>query len=107
MCVSVIVGSVLLLVSLPGWAELNCNAAIKFHPDGGIESCTLNGHHTLHTAKGDRLVCMNGYQLVRYRDGRLESCTLLESQTFGDIKCDAQDRVEFDRDGSLVNCGRT
>ena len=96
-----------LLASAPARAELNCNVGIEFHPGGGIKSCTLNGHHTLHTAKGDRLTCMNGHELIKYPNGRLESCTILESQMFDDVKCDAQGRVEFDHDGNLVSCGRT
>lgn len=93
-----------LLASVPARAELNCNVGIEFHPGGGIKSCTLNGHHTLHTVKGDRLTCMDGHELNKYPDGRLESCTILDAQRFGHVECDAQSRVEFDHDGNLVSC---
>lgn len=92
------------LASGHAWAELNCNVGIEFHPDGGIKRCRLNGHHTLHTAKGDRLTCMNGFELVKYPDGRLQSCTLLEPSTFDDVQCAARSRVELDHDGNLMRC---
>jgi len=95
-----------LLASLPVRAELNCNAGIEFHADGGIKRCNLNGHHTLHTAKGDRLTCMNGHALVKYPDGRLQSCTLLEPTMFDDVPCAAQSRVELDHDGHLLRCNQ-
>ena len=62
-----------LFVAASARAELNCNAGIEFHPDGGIKRCNLNGHHTLYTARGERVTCMNGYELRKFPGGRLEA----------------------------------
>lgn len=102
-----LLGLVALLAAAPARAELNCNAGIEFHPEGGIKRCNLNGHHTLHTAKGERLTCMNGHDVVKFPDGRLESCTLLEASSLGGVQCAARSEVELDHDGNLVRCNQS
>lgn len=86
-------------------AELNCNAGIEFYPGGGIKSCNLNGNHQLYTARGQRLVCANGYTLVQYPDGELKSCTISVALTVGaTAQCDRLSHVELAADGAVVGC---
>jgi hypothetical protein len=85
-------------------AELNCNAGIEFYPDGGIKSCNLNGNHQLYTARGQKLVCSNGYVLVQYPGGKLKSCTISVALTIGSVQCDRLSQVELKPDGTIVRC---
>jgi len=86
-------------------AELNCNAGIEWYPDNGIRRCELNGHHTLYTAKGERVTCADGHELSKHHWGRLESCTLAAPESFGGVRCE-KGPVRFDPEGNLVECRR-
>jgi hypothetical protein len=96
----------LAMISYPATAELNCNVGIKFYPDGGIKSCNLNGNHQIYTAQGQRLTCADGYILVQYPDGKLQSCTVAVPVSLGSVRCDRLSRVELGPDGTVKECRR-
>lgn len=85
-------------------AELNCNAGIEFYANGGIKSCNLNGNHQLYTARGQRLVCSDGYVLVQHPDGELKSCTISVATTIDSVECGRFSQVELTADGTIVSC---
>ncbi len=55
-------------------AQVNCNPGIAFYAEGSVKQCHLNGHHRLYTARGDGVVCADGYSLVQFADGSLRGC---------------------------------
>jgi hypothetical protein len=75
----------------PASAQLNCNVGVEFYPDDGIKRCILNGYHTWQP-------------LVQYRGGALQSCTIEKAHTFGDVRCEAPARIEFEPDGRFRDC---
>ena len=85
-------------------AQLNCNVGVEYYPDDGIKRCILNGHHTFYTAKGHKITCADGQPLVQHRGGALQSCTIEQAHTFGDVGCEAPARVEFELDGRFRGC---
>jgi len=90
----------------PVSAQLNCNAGVEHYPGGGLKQCNLNGDHTFYTAKGLRVTCSDGKNLVQHPNGAVKSCSIRKSHTFGDLRCTAPARVEFEADGSLRACRR-
>jgi hypothetical protein len=97
----------LILVGTGAVAQLNCNVGVEFYVDGGIKSCNLNGNHRIYNARGQPLTCLNGYRLVQYPDGRLQSCTLAEPARFDATLCARLSVVEFNPDGTLRKCVRS
>lgn len=95
-----------LVLSQPGpaRAQLNCDVGVEFYPGGAIRSCTLNGHHRIHTARGE-LTCASGHAAVLYEDGRLKSCVLARPLTWGSLSCEAGRRLELGPDGEPTGCG--
>lgn len=85
-------------------AQRNCNVGVEYYPGGGLKQCNLNGDHTLYTAKGLRVTCKNGKNLVQHPNGAVESCSIGKNHTFGEVRCSAPARVEFEADGSLRSC---
>ncbi len=85
-------------------AQLNCNVGVEYYPDDGIRRCILNGHHTFYTAKGHKITCADGQPLVQHRGGALQSCTIEKAHTFGDVRCEAPGRIEFEPDGRFRDC---
>ncbi len=94
------------MISYPATAELNCNVGITFYPDGGVKSCSLNGNHQIYTPQGERLTCADGYILVQYPDGKLQSCTVAAPVSLGSVTCDRLSHVEFGPDGTVKECKR-
>lgn len=90
----------------PASAQLNCNPGVRFYPGGAIHSCTLNGHHRLHTAQGQPVTCSDGHLLVQYESGRLQSCVLAQPLTVGSLRCAGGTRADFGVDGALLRCVR-
>jgi len=88
----------------PARAQLNCEVGVEFYPGGAIRSCTLSGHHHIHTARGDPLTCASGHVAVLYEDGRLKSCVLARRLTWGSLSCEAGRRLELDPDGEPTGC---
>jgi hypothetical protein len=105
--VLVIVLAVGLVLGHPGpaRAQLNCDAGIDFYPGGAIRSCTLSGHHRLHTAGGLVVTCASGHRTVLYEDGRLQSCVLARPLTSGPAPCAAGHLLELGPDGAPTACG--
>lgn len=99
----------LILVGAGAVAQLNCNVGVEFYADGGIgiKDCNLNGNHRIYNARGQPLTCLNGYRLVQYPDGRLQSCTLAEPVSFDATLCTRLSVVEFNPDGTLRKCVRS
>jgi len=85
-------------------AQVNCNPGIEFYAEGPLKQCNLNGNHRLYTARGDVVVCADGYSLVQFADGRLQSCTVTHTQTILSERCEAPARLELAADGSLRGC---
>ena len=85
-------------------AQVNCNVGVDFYPGGAIRSCTLNGDHRIHTARGEPLTCANGHGVTLYENGRLQSCVLARPLTSGSLHCEAGRRVELGPDGDLTGC---
>jgi hypothetical protein len=92
------------LLAGPALAQLNCNAGVEFHPDGGIKRCQLNGRHQFYTNIGARLVCRDGADAWQYPDGRIRRCTLGETYRSGDARCEAPAVIELSSDGHLLRC---
>jgi hypothetical protein len=67
-------------------------------------TCRHVGAHTLYTAHGHKITCADGQPLVQYRGGALRSCTIEKAHTFGDVRCEAPARIEFEPDGRLRDC---
>lgn len=88
----------------PASAQLNCDVGVEFYPGGAIRSCTLNGHHLIHTARGEPLTCASGRAAVLYEDGRLKSCVLARPLTWGLLSCEAGHRLELGPDGKPTAC---
>jgi|GEM_PF-2023039 len=88
----------------PAIAQLNCDVGVEFYPGGPIRSCTLNGHHRIHTARGEPLTCASGHTAVLYEDGRLKSCVLAQPLTWGPLPCGAGHRLEIGPDGEPTAC---
>ena len=99
-------GLALTMISYAATAQVNCNVGIKFYPDGGVKSCSLNGNHQIYTAQGERLTCADGYILVQYPDGKLKSCTVAAPVSLSSVRCDRLSRVELGPDGTLKECKR-
>jgi hypothetical protein len=87
-------------------AELNCNVGVEFYPDGGVQACTLNGRHTLHTGAGLVVHCADGARAEQYPDGRLRRCTLALELDADGRRCAPGERVELDAQGRLLRCER-
>lgn len=95
------------LVVTTASAQLNCNPGIEFYAEGPIKACTLNGNHRLHTARGDVVVCADGFPLVQFPDGRLRSCTIAEASVIAGVRCETSSRVEIAPDGALERCRKS
>lgn len=89
----------------PAHAQLNCEVGVEFYPDGAIRRCTLNGHHRIHTARGEPLTCASGHAGILYEDGRLKSCVLARPLAWGPLSCEAGHRLELGPDGEPTGCG--
>lgn len=87
-------------------AQVNCNVGVEHYPDGPLKQCVLNGNHTFHTAKGHRVTCTDGKSLVQHRSGAVSSCSIDKPHRFGELRCEAPARVEFDAGGELTACRR-
>ena len=85
-------------------AQVNCNPGIEFYAEGPLKQCNLNGNHRLYTVRGDVVVCADGYSLVQFADGRLQSCTVTHTLTILSERCEAPARLELAADGSLRGC---
>jgi hypothetical protein len=96
-----------ILGAMPASAQLNCNPGIEFYDDGPLKQCNLNGDHRLHMVRGDVIVCANGYPLVQFPDGRLQSCTVNDISVIAGERCDARTWVELAPDGSLLSCRKS
>ena len=90
--------------AVPASAQLNCNPGIEFYENGPVKQCNLNGDHRLHTVRGDVVVCANGHPLVQFPDGRLQSCTVVDTSVIAGKRCEAPARIELAHDGSLRGC---
>ncbi len=88
----------------PAAAQLNCNVGIEFYPGGAIRRCVLNGHHRLHTARGQALTCADGHAVLLYEDGRLQRCTLQTPFAAGGVTCGAGRVVTLAPDGTMTAC---
>ena len=83
---------------------LQCHVGtITFHKSGGLKSCQIEGNHEFRTEAGLQLKCRSGELVTQYPDGGIESCSIAEPHTFGDVTC-APGRVELNLDGSLRQC---
>lgn len=105
--VAVLVSLATSLVMTTASAQLNCNPGIEFYAEGPIKACNLNGNHRLYTVRGDVVVCADGYPLVQFPDGRLQSCTVAEPSVIAGEHCDASSRVELALDGALESCRKS
>jgi hypothetical protein len=105
--VAVATALVCALGMLPASAQLNCNPGIDFYDNGPMKQCNLNGDHRLYTVRGDVVVCGNGHPLVQFPDGRLRSCTLVDTSVIAGVRCDAPARIEIAHDGGLLGCVKT
>lgn len=88
----------------PASAQLNCDPGVDFYPSGALRRCTLNGHHRMHTARGQALTCASGHPAVLYEDGRLRSCVLAQRLVSGSERCEAGSRAALRPDGALARC---
>lgn len=94
-----------LLFAPASFAQLNCNAGVEYYPNGGgIKRCTLNGHHTIYTAKGLKVTCADGKPLMQYPDGAVQSCSITTPHIFEGVRCDPPSEVAFESDGRLREC---
>jgi len=105
--VAILVSLAASLVMTTASAQLNCNPGIEFYAEGPIKACNLNGNHRLYTVRGDVVVCADGYPLVQFLDGRLQSCTVAEPSVIAGERCDASSRVELAPDGALESCRKS
>ncbi|MGH7366269.1 MAG: hypothetical protein ACREKQ_15515 [Candidatus Rokuibacteriota bacterium] len=101
---AVVTLGLLLAPAGPARAQLNCNVGVEFYPGGAIRSCTLNGHHRIHTARGEPLTCASGHAAVLYEDGRLKGCVLARPLTWGPLSCAAGQRLDLGPDGEPTGC---
>ncbi len=100
-CAGIVIG---LVFSTYAAAQLNCNVGIEFYPSGAIKSCKLNGDHQFWVKEGQAVKCADGKTLTNYPDGKLHSCFIGEPQVFGEKRCQASNRVEFDKNGDVLRC---
>ncbi len=85
-------------------AQVNCEAGVVFHANGGIKSCVLTGNHQVYTPRGTRIVCAHGTTMALHPDGKLKNCILKEAQRIDAQQCVAGARAEFDDTGRLLAC---
>lgn len=95
------------LAAVPATAQLNCNPGVEFYDHGPLKQCNLNGNHRVYTVRGDVVVCADGRPLVQFPDGRLQSCTLVDTSVIAGDRCEAPARIELAHDGRLLDCAKS